>query len=387
MMLSNKFINYIIIIFYLFAFLKCTKKDPSEIQKDSFIKSFGGPYQDEAIDIIDYNGNYYILGNIKDIDDNTSISLSKTDGFGNRIWEKTYSHKEKQTLSNQIIKLNKQKGFAIIGAVEMDDSLLYYDTYLLIVDGNGDVLLENTFNHSHSEFGKCIAELNNGNFSISTSQDTLNQTGSHQSLFYRLNQQGELIPLSTSKTQSSELFQICTKSNSEGFYVTIYDNKSKIFILNPDGTSVGPIPVGSNNDQVIGITQDKNGDTYVCGKIFNGSNSNGFIAKLKSPEYSYEYIWKKEFGGNGNDILSYITISQDNKIFVTGSKENTQLGTSDIWVLETDLLGNKLSETLIGGDDDEYGVKILTLDNKKFIVEATTYFKNNSMISIIKSEF
>lgn len=389
MMLSNKYINYIFIFFYLFAFLGCTKDEPSAIQKDSFIKSFGGPYEDEATDIISDNGNFFILGNVKDADNKISISLSKTNDFGNRIWEKTYSYNEKQTQGNQIIKLEKQKGFAIIGSVEMDNDTLFYDAYLLIVDQNGGVISENTFNHSHSEFGKCIAELNDGGFSISASQDTLNQTGSHMSLFYRLNPQGEIIPFSTSKTPSSNLFQICKKSNNEGFYATIYDKKSKIFILNPDGTSVGTIPMGEEKDQIIGITQDKNGDTYVCGKVFNGSNGNtdGFIAKLKDAENSYEYIWRKEFGENGNDILSYITISDENSILVTGSNENTQLGTSDIWVIKTDMLGNKLSEIKIGGDDDEYGVKILTSDNERFVVEATTYFKNNSMISIIKSEF
>jgi hypothetical protein len=71
---------------------------------------------------------------------------------------------------------------------------------------------------------------------------------------------------------------------------------------------------------------------------------------------------------------------------LTGSTENPSLDTYDIWVLKTDISGNFLNETIIGGENNEYGVRILEQENNNYVVEGTTYFDKTSMISIFKSE-
>jgi len=163
----NKIILFTIVAFFILTIFSCTKDEPSEEQKESFMKSFGSAYSDEAKDFIYDNGNYYILGTKMDNNENTLIYLVKTDGFGNMIWEKTYTKNDKQTLGNQIIKLEKQTGYAIIGSCEIDSDSLYYDTYLLIIDENGDILKEKTYSDQNfNNYGKCIAELDNGGFSL-----------------------------------------------------------------------------------------------------------------------------------------------------------------------------------------------------------------------------
>jgi len=179
MMLLSRIQYFLGVCFILFA--GCTKTEPSAFQKESFIKSFGGAFQDDAIDIISDNGNYYVLGNTRDENDNTQIFLTKTDDFGNRVWSSdlTYSIDNKQTRAGQIIKLEKQPGFAIIGAIEMDDSSSYFDTYLLIIDAEGNVVTETVFNNTlYNDYGKCIAELQNGGFTISTLSQPISGTGS-----------------------------------------------------------------------------------------------------------------------------------------------------------------------------------------------------------------
>ena len=386
MILLNK---YTFPILFLLVLWGCTKEEPSEIQKDVFIKNFGGAFNNEAIDILSNNENYYLLGNEKDEDGQSSIVFIKTDLFGNRVWEKSYYIKNRQTKASQLIKLEQQDGFAIIGSIEMDDDSLFYDSYLLILDNNGGVILEKTYDFSHSEFGKCIAELDNGGFIIAISQDTLNGSSSHMSLFVRLYSNGLIVPLSSSEIPGSDLFQIYKNNNNKGFYITGQDNTTpEIIIINPDGTMLGSLKLSSIDGKIFSITQDISENTFICGELNNGANGgkDGFIAQLDKIGESIDYKWIKEFGNNKNDKFNHILITNDNKILTTGSIEN-DLAISDIWTLKTDINGQLISESIIGGDDQEYGVKVIEQNNNKFIVMGTKYFESSSFISIFKSEF
>lgn len=386
MMLLNKYKYYIFFIFYLFTLWGCTKDEPSKVQKETFIKSFGGAYENEAIDLIQNNDNYYFLGNEKDEDKQSNIVLIKTDDFGNRIWEKSYITEDKQTLANQFIKLENQDGFAIIGSMEMDDDSLYYDAYLLVVNENGDVLFEKTYDFQHSEYGKCIAELDDGGFTIAVSQSTSNNSNINLSLFSRLNSNGEIEPLSTSSIPGTELFQIYKNLNNKGFFITGHNLTPEIFIIDPDGT-FNELFKYDIPGKIFSITQDNNENTFICGELKSGTNGgkDGFIAKLENIYESIDYKLK-EFGGIKNDYFNNIIITNDNNILVTGSIENTQAVT-DIWVLKTDIEGQQISESIIGGDNNEYGVKILESESNRFIVLGTAYFESSSFISVYKLEF
>ena len=388
-MLSNKIYPFALFLCYQFAFYGCTKTEPSAFQKESFVKNFGGAYEDEAVDILKDNGHYYVLGNVKDDDANALIYLAKTDELGNRVWTKdiSYSTAEKPTRAGQIIKLTKQPGFAIIGSIKMDDDLLFYDTYLLIISENGEIISEYIYNNANiNDHGKCIAELDNGGFTISTLSTPTNGSGSFIDLI-TTSSTGEFIRRA-SPIAANNLFQMCKKNNNEGYYIAAYSTLPFIILLNAEGKFGGTQNFGSINGEIRSITQDKNGNTLVCGILNSGSNgsNDGFIAQLEDVEKSIDYTWLTEYGKTGIDYLEHLLITENNEILLTGSTENPSLDTYDIWVLKTDITGNFLNETIIGGDNNEYGLRILEQENNKYIVEGTTYFDKSSMISIIKSE-
>lgn len=386
MILLNKHIHYTLFFFVILTIWGCTKDEPSSLQKDEFIKGFGGAFKNQAIDIIQDNGSFYLLGNELSRDNKSNIVVVKTDELGNRIWEKSYNKEDKQILGNQLIKLNKQNGFAIIGAIEMDTDSLYYDVFLLIIDKNGDVILDKNYNFLHSEYGKCIAELYDGGFVIATSQSTSNNTNFDNSLFTRLTPQGDIVLNGTSNMPSNNIFNMY--KSDKGFYVTSYNNLTpEIVMLNADGTLIAPMKFSNIDGKIFGITQDADENTFICGEINSGTNGgvDGFIAKLTNINESFEYEWLKEFGDSKNDYLNNINITKDNNILVAGSIENT-ISTSDIWVLKTNIGGELISQSIIGGTDNEYGVKVSGEDNNRFIVLGTTHFEGSSLISIYKSE-
>lgn len=392
MMLSGKYSWPTILLVFLFATLSCTKDKPSDIQKESFLKNFGGAFEDAAIDFIANDGNYYVLGNVKDENDNTRILVTKTDDFGNTLWAENYPKndlQENQSVGSQIIKLEQQAGYAIIGSIEMDQASLYYETYFLIFNEDGDVLKENVYeNLEFNDYGKCIAELENGNFSLSGVVSDPNQSAASKIYFIDTNPDG----ISTSEPSTypgTDLFQICKKTVNNRFYLTAFADIPKIFIIEPDGTTGSVQDHGSIDGKIKSIVQDKEGRTFICGVLTKGSNgkNDGFIAELVDAYESVEYLWLKEFGGTGDDYFEHISLTSTNEILVTGSYENTEFNTHDIWILKTDRDGTQIAEDIIGGVSNEFGIRTIEADNARYIIEATTYFEKNASIALFKNEF
>jgi hypothetical protein len=377
------------IIFLLLILFSCTKNEPDEIQKDTFVKLFGDAYKNIATDFIKDGESYYLLGNTYNSEEKSTIRLIKTDEFGNRIWEHNFSKNDKQTLGYQLIKLKKQQGLAILGSIETDNDSLFYDIYLLIVDNNGNILWDKTYNKTNNEYGRCIAELDNGGFTLSAVSISKNQAEIDSLIFFPVNNTGEPELLFPTVIKGNDIYNICKKQDNNGYYITAINNSvPEIIIINKEGTKGGILKFSSIQGIITGITQDNSNNTYVCGTINNGKNgdNDAFIAKLKNADESIEYDWLKEFGKIGNDILNNITITSDNRILGVGNVENNILQTYNICILEADLNGNLISKNEFGGTDNEFGINIIDVNNK-FVIEGISYLEKNCMITLLKGNF
>ncbi len=388
-MLFGKYKNIALLIVLLLAAWSCTKDKPSAWQKDNFIKCFGPAYQNEATDFITDNDFFYILGNIQVNDNNGAdqiyqLFVAKTDNFGNKIWEKTFTQDNKQSEGYQIIKLEKQNGFAVIGGIESDNDSLYFDPYLVIFDEEGNLIKEKVLEYAGTnDIGKCLAETDDGGFTISILSTQANQISNSQIFCTTNNSDGDLLE-EVIRIKGTDIFQICKKSDNTGFYITAYDNKPMILILGLDGKSQGYQSFVNIAGEIHGIIQNSEGKTFVSGKITNGSHgkNDGFIAELTDVENSIDNNWLEEFGGIENDNFNDIIITENNEIVTTGSITNSILNTSDIWMVKTDLQGHQISENKIGGDYDETGIRILELPENRFLVESTMNFDKQSLIAI-----
>jgi hypothetical protein len=299
-------------------------------------------------------------------------------------------------LAGQIIKLEKQDGFAIIGSIDIDSDTSFFDTYLLIIDENGDHLKDTVFsfldtpNEKSNEFGKCIVELKNGNILIVSNlinDETLANIGMK---YFIVNKNFEILKISS--IPKFEAFSICQKTMDNGFFIVgQYDQNPGIEIVNYEGASVGFVKSTNILGFINSIAQDQNGNTYICGEKLNGKNgkSDGFIALMEDINENTNYTQLFEFGNSENDRLNQIKISKNNELIAIGSTQSLELGndTYDILILKTDFAGNELGREIIGGNDNEEGIKILEVEENKFIIEATTSLGKNSRITLIKTEF
>ena len=134
-------------------------------------------------------------------------------------------------------------------------------------------------------------------------------------------------------------------------------------------THVGA-PEGSGN--VYALATDANNNIY-AGVVSSGSSVNGVSQTGGSDIYLVKYsptgdlLWTKGFGGNGDDIIHGLVIS-DGDLYISGYSDGDidaqiNAGQNDFLVAKFDLDGNKLWHKLLGNAADEE-LRDMTVDSK-----------------------
>ena len=158
---------------------------------------------------------------------------------------------------------------------------------------------------------------------------------------------------------NSDINNSTSLSTSDTFIRKLDQNGNILWTKNLGGTSP---------DSGFGITNDKDGNTYVSG-FFSGSatfdnitltsvgNNDAFITKLDS---SGNFLWAKNFGGTSDDRGRGIIVDETGNAYFTGyfSVSATFAGNADAFVAKLDNNGNTLWVTNLGGTefDEGYGI-------------------------------
>ena len=115
----------------------------SNLTGTSFDNTFyGGSNNDYGVAIVKVeDGGYIIVGNVEEIaGSNSNVYVIKVDDLGSIIWDKEYGTTALNDQGFDIIKSNG--GFIIVGTKELPSGPA---AYFLKVDGNGEILVENTY--------------------------------------------------------------------------------------------------------------------------------------------------------------------------------------------------------------------------------------------------
>jgi hypothetical protein len=393
MMLLNKLGNYwMILILACFAY-SCKKENPSPIQKEQFIKNFGNGLLNSASDVLVYENYYYLLGNSSGKNGISNIYLAKADEYGNQIWKQEFSINGASSKGNQLIKLNQQQGFGIIGTVVTDLSTFYSDICLLIVDDQGNTIKQQVYTDSLNQSGKCITELTNGEFFVAGTQSVNLTTNANAQLFFKTDASGTRLRKPTIKDGTNiSITDICNNSTVDFIYVTGSDNnKPEIYLINPDGTYYSFVKFNTTWT-INSIVSDTQNNILICGTQPNGPNGNNdvFLAKIEYQNAETEgvsVLWENKMGTSNYDEGVHITATTWNNYIITGTSINAQLNTTDIYLLECNNSGELVKSTLFGGSDNEAGIKSIEATDGKIATLSNTFTNSSSAITLLKLDW
>ena len=76
-----------LVILFLSSLFSCISEDPDSLESSEiFIKYYGSESEEKAVDLLELNDGFLLLGSRTDVD-NSDFYLVRTDTAGNRLWE------------------------------------------------------------------------------------------------------------------------------------------------------------------------------------------------------------------------------------------------------------------------------------------------------------
>jgi|LakMenEpi03Aug12_release.lakeMendotaPanAssembly.Ray.scaffolds.fasta_scaffold114494_3 hypothetical protein len=344
-------------------------------------KNIGGWKDDYGLNVISSNdGGCIVTGGTLSNDGDfggmnkggEDIFVVKLNGQGKIVWKKLYGG-NKNDICYSISSTN-DNGYILTGLTKSQDGDFdgykefkdYNDIFLIKIDSLGNLLWVKVFGGQGEDIGVSVFQDTNNEFVLtghSSSNDGvfsgLNKFLSDVFVF-KLDSLGNILwkksiggrgydQVSQLKPYKNNGFILTgkTNSNTDDFREMI-KGEYDVFVIRMD--SIGNIIWkktfgGTKSEESFCISYTSNGDILLVGNTssnngdFNGMNrlvntNDIFLIKLDSLG---ELIWKKTYGGTGNDQGRSLEVNDNGNIYVTGytdSKDGDFLGMTNEWYFD-----------------------------------------------------
>lgn len=277
--------------------------------------ALGGLWDEHAYSVIETNdGGYVITGSLGHKSPfsyypTTDAWLIKLDANGNKLWEKLMGGSNNDNFNN-IIK-RPDGGYLLTGTTSSTDVVSGhhggYDTWLLKLDNNFNVLWQKVFGGSGQDMISDIIYTQDGNYLLSgntnsNNGDIIGQHGDYDAWVLKLDMNNNILWQKTLGGTNSDY------------------GSSAIECL--DGSYLIGIGTTSNDGDVTGL--------------YNNSFQDAWLVKL---EKLGNIIWKKTMGGSSHDGLSPFVQRADSSFVLAGSSHSNDgdvsgnRGGADAWLM------------------------------------------------------
>ena len=278
------------------------------------------------------------------------------------------------------------EGFILVGQTQAGIAG-QIDVWLIKTDYRGNLEWDRTFGGTDNEVGVCIQRTNDGGYIIA----------------------GEF----SSPASLSDVLLIKTRSDGEEewtrtFGGTNFDGGSYV----QQTTDGGYIIVGRTNSYGMGyddvwlIKTDGNGFEQ-WGHTYGGTNSESGRCVEQTPDggyiitgYTYTFgagqydvwliktdssgteEWNRTYGGANNDIGSAVRQTTDGGYIIAGETSSIGEGDSDIWIIKTDSLGNRLWDHTYGRILNDFACDIQQTRDGGYILTGGLGHHNNNNVDV-----
>ena len=328
---------------------------------------YGGSEYDDAGGIVQSENGYLVLGTTGSYDGDVSnfhgvydIWVTSIDSLGNLLWERAYGGSEQEYATN-IIK--DSFGYYYFGGwVSSNDGDVQsgthggYDRWIVKINGEGNIIWEQCYGGSMTDYGGMLKLLSNGN--ILTYGATFSDDGD--------------VPI------------------NYGYL----DNW--LMIINTDGDIIESRVYGNmNQNNIFDIIETRDGGFFFASKakVAEGmvqgephGMTDVWLVKLDS---AMDIEWQKMYGGSKDDYGFRGVLELDNGyIFLASTNSNdfdvsgyhyTPGEKADIWAVRIDTIGNIQWQRCLGGSDWEFSETIHQSEDGGFVIFAETTSNNGDV--------
>jgi hypothetical protein len=372
--------HYVSIGILSMLFFSCEKERSDSSHKISFEKSYGGTMDDKGNSALIKGNALYVLGTTKSFNEpNGDFYLLKLDLEGNIIYEKTYGGSAPD-YGIEIIE-SRDGNIVLVGSTESAGNGLQ-DIYAIKINEAGDVLWETTIGGAMNDKPASIIETSNGNFCIAGGSESYSNGGQDIYLCW-LDQNGNLIREEnyggTSLDGSTEIMEIENNELMLYGYTKNFGATSRDFILlklQSSGELIWQKRYGGDGyEESQDFARTANGDFVLSGHS-SSIDPNHDLYALKV-DANGNKIWDKHYGGAAHDGGQSMLINSDGNYVYIARSMSYGNGSRNVYMVCSNPNGDIISETVIGGDQNDWGNKILEHESYYYIVGHSNSFSGS----------
>ncbi|MFB0544608.1 MAG: hypothetical protein ACETVN_02735 [Asgard group archaeon] len=407
-----------------------TKTTPQKPAKAIMVEKGTNSNNDEATNEWDksYGGNdgdggtwveqtsdrgYIIAGSTRSFGAGFSdVWLIKTDENGTVLWSKTYGGTYYDW--GTCVRQTADGGYIITGSTEYNGTS--GDIWLIKTDTNGDEEWNQTYGGPIDDYGRCVMQTSDGGYIITGYQGQF-YAKSIFTISLRNSASGGIWLIKTNSTGGLEWNKTygrayvdkgyCVEQVTDGGYIivgsTIIDDSDTsydVWLIKTDenGNEVWDKTFGEKgSDEGYCVQQTVDGGYIITGKkaphafcynnawLTKNDKNHDNIHNIKQIVIYIPYDvwliktdpngngeWSKIFGGLDDDTGYSVSQTTDGGYIIAGYTNSFGAGHYDVWLIKTDLKGNKQWSKTYGGTWDDIGCCVLQTSDGGYIILGST---------------
>ena len=317
-------------------------------------KSFGGDRFEDGFSVQQTSdGGYIVLG----IQEDDLAYLIKTDADGNMQWNKTlgenygdvgFSLLQASDSGYIIVGMTQSHGATPCNANEKGTSA---DVYIIKTDADGNKLWEKVIGGTRLDIGYSVQKTSDGNYIITGMTTAFSEKGVEDVYLLKIDGQGNKLWEKAIGGNKSEM-GYSVQQTTDGGYVIVGQTVWSI-----KGADMGEGGYASQSDVYL-IKTDENGDK----------------------------VWEKTFGGSSMDRGFSVQQTSDSGYIITGDTDG------HLYLFKTDMNGNKIWEKAFKREEDTQpftGRSVRQTTDSGYMVVANTFYTSTPVyqpIYLIKTD-
>jgi hypothetical protein len=301
--------------------------------------------------------------------------LVKTDEAGQVVWEQYYGGTRSEYGGS--IVATKDGGYALSGGTESFGAG-DYDIWLVKTNNLGEIEWNQTFGGPEADYCHTIIHTNDEGFVLVGRTHSFG-AGDSDICLVKIDNQGEI---EWNKTYGGSRAESGNDAimTSDGGYIIVGgtepygDGNSDIWIIKTN--SLGEIEWdqtygGIYEDRAMGVIMDSTGGYAVAGitQSFGAGRRDMWLLRTDS---AGQLEWSQTFGGLSNDYADSVITTSDGGYVLAGRTSSLGAGGEDMWIVKTNSSGQMEWNQTFGGSEADVAYSILESSENEFVIAGRT---------------
>ena len=324
---------------------------------------------------INKQGGYVLVGTERRLENSSEdLSLIRLDDKGNVIWITNWGSSRSDIPEH--IEQTQDGGYVIAGS-RFDNGFIGKDGFISKINKDGLILWLKYYGGKFTDELLSVKQTKDLGYiacGFSTS-DTITSSYGEMYLVKTdslgnkewetfIGEKGKDIAFDIIETSDGSFMAVGTLSGFHRYSTFEFTQTNSDLLLakvNSNGTLIWKKQFGGNQNEIgKQIKEAPDGGFYIVGSS-QSFGAGSFDVCLIKVNINGEEEWMKTFGDSGFDYGQSIDINEHNELYITGATNvDTITQETDIFALKTDENGNEIWSTYIGGNQSDYGNYVRT---------------------------